>query len=204
MKNNIQISLFLNEDTHYKPNDLAYELNKQIEALDEPILLPENKGFPQEANAPILLFIKNSDIQFISNFYTITITFAGKKISELNNYIQKIMDVLEKLNINAYRIGYVVNMQQDSKDILKFKSKTIMNEKILKSEDFELSWLDFINVNGMNVNCWHRYYTNKQMNDKLNILYDINTKPEEKIEITKQFILKFINDSEKYIDEFEI
>lgn len=58
MKNNIQISLFLNEDTHYKPNDLAYELNKQIEALDEPILLPENKGFPQEANAPILLFIK--------------------------------------------------------------------------------------------------------------------------------------------------
>ena len=123
---------------------------------------------------------------------------------QIKSSIEKLEFFEEKLNINAYRIGYVVNMQQDSKDILKFKSKTIMNEKILKSEDFELSWLDFINVNGMIVNCWHRYYTNKQMNDKLNILYDINTKPEEKIEITKQFILKFIEDSEKYIDELDI
>ena len=204
MKNSIQISLFLNEDTYYKPNDLAHELNKQIEELDEPILLPENKTFPQEANAPVLLFIKNSDIQFISNFYTITITFCRDKIDKVKSYIEKIMDTLNKLNIYSYRVGYVVNMEYDTQKILEFKTKTLINDEILKSEDFELSWLRFINVNNQNVNCWHRYYTNKQLNNKLNVLYDINTKQEEKIEISNQFIIKFIEDSEKYITELEI
>lgn len=204
MKNSIQISLFLNEDTHYKPNDLAYELNKQIEEFDEPILLHENKNFPQEANAPILLFLKNNDIQFISNFYTITITFCGEKINKLKSYIEKIMNVLKKLNIHSYRIGYVVNMERETEKILEFKNKIINNDEILNSEDFELSWLSFININNQMVNCWHRYYTNKQLNNKLNILFDINTKQEEKVDITNEFILKFIEDSESYINKIQI
>lgn len=204
MKNSIQISLFLNEETYYKVNDLSYELSKEIEELGEPLMLPENKNFPQEANAPILLFIGNKDLQFISNFYTITITIAGKLIDKINDYVDLFMKVLAKFNVSAYRLGYVVNMQYDCSKIDSFKEKYVKSDDIIRSEDFELSWLSIININETDVNCWHRYYTNKQLNDKLNILFDINTKPTDKLDIDERFMLDFIEGSNNYINGLDI
>lgn len=200
MKNNVQITLFLNKNTIYDSEDLAHELHTKIDELANPTILSENKVFPEEANAPILLFINNPDIQFISNYYTITISFSKEKINKLDDYMLKIMDVLQDLKIRAYRVGYVVNMEYDSDKIFEFKEKTILNDTIKSSEDFELSWLNYIDICGISVNCWHRYFTNKQLNDKLNILYDVNTKQSEQCEIDSNFVLKFIDESQKYID----
>ena len=201
MKNNIQISLFLDENTYYKPNALAYELNKEIENLGEPTLLPENTNFPQEANAPIVLFIKNDNLKFLSNFYRITVLFQEEEIDRVMEHMKKIMKVLKELNILAYRIGYVVTLEYENEKILELYNRGLINEEIAKSEDFELSWLNSININKLNVNCWKRYYTERNLNNKLNVLYDINTKPEEKNNIDIKFILRFIEDAEKYIKQ---
>lgn len=199
MKNNIQLTFFLEKDTNFKPTDLSYELQKEIERLDEPIILPDNKNFPQEANAPILMFVKNANLQFICNYYTITINFLNNEIADCVDSIDKIMDVLSKMNINIIRMGYVVQLDFDKEIIQKFKEEIIKSNEIIKSEEFELSWLKFININSLKVNCWNRYYTNKQLNDKLNVIFDINTKQDEINIIEKKFVRNFIVESEKYI-----
>lgn len=200
MKNNLQISLFLEDNTVFKPNELSYELGKNFEDLQDPIILPENKNFPQEANAPILLFIKNNNFQFICNFYTITITFANEYIKIVNDSIKIIMEILKKFKIVSTRIGYVSNYSFDSNFVNDFKKSMFCDESIIKSKDFEVSWLNLININEKEVNCWIRYYTNKQLNDKLNIIFDINTKHEETTEINKSFVLDFIKKCDEYMD----
>ena len=164
-------------------------------------MLPENANLPQEANAPILLFIKNVNLQFISNFYRVTITFKEREIEKVLEWMKKIMKVLKELNIFAYRIGYVVNMEYEKEKISELNNKGIINDYIANSEDFEVSWLNDKTINNLNVNCWQRYYTEKELNDKLNILYDFNTKPDEKNNIDIKFVQKFIEDSEKYINQ---
>lgn len=200
MKNNIQITFFLEKETNFKPSELSYQLQKKLEKLDEPIILPDNKKFPQEANAPILMFIRNKDFQFICNFYNITINFFSDEISNCKQNIDQVMQILNEMNIKIIRIGYVVQLNFNKILIEQFKNNNIKDTKIVKSEDFELSWLKFIKINELEVNCWTRYYTNKQLNDKLNVVFDINTKQDEINIIDKEFVEKFINESEKYID----
>ena len=91
--------------------------------------------------------------------------------------------------------------EYENEKILELYNRGLINEEIAKSEDFELSWLNSININKLNVNCWKRYYTERNLNNKLNVLYDINTKPEEKNNIDIKFILRFIEDAEKYIKQ---
>lgn len=199
MKNSIQISLFFNEETFYKINELSYELSKEIEELEEPLLFPENKTFPQEANAPLIMFVRNKKVQFISNFYNATLKISEENIEDKMEYIKKIMDVLDRFKVSSYRIGYVINLIYDKDQIPIFKKDVLKKEEIINSKDFELSWLTEIDIKDTKVNYWQRFYTNEQMNEKLNVLYDINTKPTEKINIQKDYIIKFVEEVDNRI-----
>lgn len=197
--NNIQISLFFKKDTIYKPVDFSSEISKKYSELQNPIILPENKGFPEEANAPIVLFINNKDFQVVSNYYTMTITLNSIEINKTIEIMEELLKIVSKFGIEVYRIGFVSRLSLENEKIIEFKTNKFTDKEIINSNDFELGWLTDITIGGLVVNCWERYFSNKETNDKLNVIFDINTKNDEINVITSDFVVKFIVDSNNYI-----
>lgn len=199
MKNSYQISLYLKEGTSYKEDELANKLKNALPSLKDPMIMSENANFPIEANAPIIAFIKNENIQFIGNHYYMTINISGEEIKNYKDNFKKIINNLD--DIEFYRIGYVVSNSYDKNIIQKFKSDNFKKEEINNSNDFELSWLQDIEINSKKVNCWKRFFTDRNTNEMLNVIVDINTHENEKNDVNLEFIERFIEESDKYIKD---
>ena len=199
MKVNSQISLYLADGNKYNELDITRSLIELYPELDKPIIFTENSNFPIEANAPIFIFDKNAKLNIIGNYYYITIQCNEEYTSKISEITKNITEYLKKNGVKIYRVGYV-NMFNEGKDkIQKIKSKYFKEENVIKSDDFELSWLNYININNANCNCWQRYFINKISEDELNNLIDVNTKEDEKVEIDCDFITSFIESVDKYI-----
>lgn len=198
MKNSFQVSLYLKEGSKYKEDELANRLKKAVPTLNDPMIMSENANFPAEANAPILAFIKNGNLQFIGNYYFITINISGDDIKNYRETFKSIISSLEGLEF--YRIGYVVSRSFEKKYIEEVKNKVFNQAELKNSNDFELSWLQEIEINAKKVNCWKRYFTDRNTNEMLNVIIDINTHEKEENEVTQSFIEKFIEESDKYIE----
>lgn len=199
MKNSYQISLYLKEGTKYKEDELANKLKKAVPSLKDPMIMSENANFPIEANAPIIVFVQNNDIQFIGNYYYMTINISGEELKNYRENFKKIINALEE--ISFYRIGYVVSSSFEKKYIEEFKEQIFYQTEVKSSNDFELSWLQDIEINSKKVNCWKRYFTDRNTNEMLNVIVDINTHEKEENEVTLEFIENFIDEADKYISE---
>lgn len=199
MKNSYQISLYLKEGTKYKEDELANKLKLAVPSLKDPMIMSENASLPIEANAPIIAFIQNNNIQFIGNYYYMTINISGEELDNYRENFKKIINTLEE--IEFYRIGYVVSCSFQKENIEKFKEQIFSQSEVKSSNDFELSWLQDIEINSKKVNCWKRYFTDRNINDMLNVIIDINTHEKEKNDVTLEFIEIFITDADKYISE---
>lgn len=86
-------------------------------------------------------------------------------------------------------------------NIKKFKDENFKKEEINNSNDFELSWLQDIEINAQKVNCWKRFFTDRNTNEMLNVIVDINTHEKENNDVTLEFIEKFIEESDSYIND---
>ncbi len=199
MKNSYQISLYLKEGTKYKEDELANKLKLAVPSLKDPMIMSENANLPIEANTPIIAFVQNNDIRFIGNYYYMTINISGEEIKNYRENFKKILNALEE--IEFYRIGYVVSSSFEKEYIEKFKEQIFCQSEVKSSNDFELSWLQDIEINSKKVNCWKRYFTDRNINDMLNVIFDINTHEKEKNDVTLEFIENFITDADKYISE---
>lgn len=199
MKNSYQISLYLKEGTKYKEDELANKLKKAVPSLKDPMIMSENANFPIEANAPIIVFVQNNDIQFIGNYYYMTINISGEELKNYRENFKKIINALEE--ISFYRIGYVVSSSFEKKYIEEFKEQIFYQTEVKSSNDFELSWLQDIEINSKKVNCWKRYFTDRNTNEMLNVIVDINTHEKEENEVTLEFIENFVDEADKYISE---
>lgn len=198
--NNYQITLFFDQNTIYKSIELSNALLENIDILGEPILLPNNLSIPKEANFPIIIFNKNNNIQITANYQNIIITIKKDENIEIENLIMSVNNALMKNEIKVIRIGYGYKTQLDKELIEKFKKKIFLEEELKRSINFEISWLNEIDINMLKVNCWQRYYT-EQSTEYLNVIFDINTKAEEKYAMDNEFLKKFVNESEIFIKE---
>lgn len=198
--NNYQITLFFDQNTIYKSIELSNALLDNIDILGDPILLPNNSSIPKEANFPIIIFNKNNNIQITANYQNIIITIKKDESIEIENLITSINNALMKNEIKVIRIGYGYKTQLDKELIEKFKKKIFLEEELKRSINFEISWLNEIDINMLKVNCWQRYYT-EQSAEYLNVIFDINTKAEEKYTMDNEFLKKFVNESEIFIKE---
>ena len=177
MKINSQISLYLLNGSKYDELDITRKLIELYPELDKPVIFTENSNFPAEANVPIFVFDKNTKLQIIGNYYYITINCSEDYVSKISEITNFIVEYLLNFNIKMYRLGYVI-----------------------KSEDFEISWLSYIDINSTECNCWQRYYIDKS-NDKLNNLIDINTKEGIDVTIDCEYVKAFIKNVNMYIEE---
>lgn len=198
--NNYQITLFFDQNTIYKSIELSNALLENIDILGEPILLPNNSSIPKEANFPIIIFNKNNNIQITANYQNIIITIKKDENIEIENLIMSVNNALMKNEIKVIRIGYGYKTQLAKELIEKFKKKVFLEEELKRSINFEVSWLNEIDINMLKVNCWQRYYT-EQSTEYLNVIFDINTKAEEKYAMDNEFLKKFVNESETFIKE---
>ena len=198
--NNYQITLFFDQNTMYKSIELSNALLENIDILGEPILLPNNSSIPKEANFPIIIFNKNNNIQITANYHNIIITIKKDENIEIENLIMSVNNALMKNEIKVIRIGYGYKTQLAKELIEKFKKKVFLEEELKRSINFEVSWLNEIDINMLKVNCWQRYYT-EQSTEYLNVIFDINTKAEEKYAMDNEFLKKFVNESETFIKE---
>lgn len=198
--NNYQITLFFDQNTIYKSIELSNALLENIDILGEPIILPNNSSIPKEANFPIIFFNKNNNIQIAANYQNIIITIKKDESIEIENLIMSVNNALMKNEIKVIRIGYGYKTQLAKELIEKFKKKVFLEEELKRSINFEVSWLNEIDINMLKVNCWQRYYT-EQSTEYLNVIFDINTKAEEKYAMDNEFLKKFVNESENFIKE---
>lgn len=198
--NNYQITLFFDQNTIYKSIELSNALLENIDILGEPIILPNNSSIPKEANFPIIIFNKNNNIQIAANYQNIIITIKKDESIEIENLIMSVNNALMKNEIKVIRIGYGYKTQLAKELIEKFKKKVFLEEELKRSINFEVSWLNEIDINMLKVNCWQRYYT-EQSTEYLNVIFDINTKAEEKYAMDNEFLKKFVNESENFIKE---
>ena len=193
-----QISLFFENNTIYKIDKVSKALLQEIEILKEPILIPQEVNAPKRVNFPVIIFDKNAEIKLLANFYTMTITLIKKENLDLKDLMEKIYSVLENNQIKVIRIGFAYNSSLEDADIQKFKKQKILDDEIINSKDFELSWLKIININDIDVNCWQRYYT-IDGKETLNTTFDINTKADENNQVNRDFMKIFIIEAEKYV-----
>ena len=198
--NNYQITLFFDQNTIYTSIELPNALLENIDILGEPIILPNNSSIPKEANFPIIIFNKNNNIQIAANYQNIIITIKKDESIEIENLIMSVNNALMKNEIKVIRIGYGYKTQLAKELIEKFKKKVFLEEELKRSINFEVSWLNEIDINMLKVNCWQRYYT-EQSTEYLNVIFDINTKAEEKYAMDNEFLKKFVNESENFIKE---
>ena len=196
--NNYQITLFFKENTKFKNIELSNTLIENIKELGEPILLPNNPTLPKEANFPIIIFNKNKKIHMTGNYQSIIITVNEGNDIEIKDLILKTNNALEKNDIEVIRIGYGFQTELEKELINRFKTSHFIMDELKNSINFELSWLSEININNIKVNCWQRYFTN-QNSENLNVIFDINTKAEEKNILDKIFLENFMNESEEFI-----
>lgn len=200
MKINSQISLYLTNDNKYDELDITRYLIDLYPELDKPIIFTENSNFPMEANAPIFIFDKNEKLQIIGNYYYITIHCNEEYSSRISEITKSITKYLLDNCVKIYRVGYVNVFNDGTDKIKKIKNKYFKEDKIIRSEGFELSWLSYININDTDCNCWQRYYINKKEQDELNNLIDVNIKEDIEVSINCDFITSFIKDVDIYIE----
>ncbi len=199
--NSYQITLFLEKDTIYKISKVSAELLEKINELGEPILMPDNISAPREANIPLIIFNKNPNVQVMMSFQTIIISIVENNEIDLLEKLADFMSTLNNNDIHSNRLGYVKNSVLNNEKIIEFKENTFKRKENIGCKDFEFSCLNEITINDINVNCWERYYTNSEINNNLNIIFDVNTKAMEKYNIDIEFINKFIKESDLYIDK---
>lgn len=198
--NSYQVTLFFAKDTKYNTFELSNSLLQNITDIGEPILLPNNASLPKEANFPLIIFNKNKKIQITTNYQCIITTIERDEDIEIKDLILNINNAVSKSGINVVRIGYGYKTQLNKELIDNFKSYNFQNDELKNSMNFELSWLMEIDINQLKVNCWQRYFTDPKL-EYLNVIFDINTKAEEIHEIDNNFLEKFINESEEFINE---
>lgn len=199
--NRYQITLFLEKDTIYKISKVSEELLEKINELGEPILMPDNISAPREANIPLIIFNKNPNVKVMMSFQTIIISIVENNEIDLLEKLADFMSTLNNNDIHSNRLGYVKNSILNNEKIIEFKENTFKRKENIECKDFEFSCLNEITINDINVNCWERYYTNSEINNNLNIIFDVNTKAMEKYNIDIEFINKFIKESDLYIDK---
>lgn len=197
MKNNSQLVMFFNQGTFYNPSKISVKIVEEIENIGEPIILPINTGAPKEANVPILLFQQNPDIRIVANFDSINITASGEYITKLCDIAEKIFDIFT-CECGFHRLGYVPLIVLDKEKISIFKEKFI-GENVGKCDDFHLYWKITKEMNGININCWERYFTDVIQIDGLVQTFDFNTLVDEQLLIDKNFIREFYDYCNKYI-----
>lgn len=199
--NRYQITLFLEKDTIYKISKVSEELLEKINELGEPILMPDNISAPREANIPLIIFNKNPNVKVMMSFQTIIISIVENNEIDLLEKLADFMSTLNNNDIHSNRLGYVKNSILNNEKIIEFKENAFKRKENIECKDFEFSCLNEITINDINVNCWERYYTNSEINNNLNIIFDVNTKAMEKYNIDIEFINKFIKESDLYIDK---
>lgn len=199
--NSYQITLFLENDTIYKISKVSAELLEKINELGEPILMPDNISAPREANIPLIIFNKNPNVQLMMSFQTIVISIVENNEINLLGKLADFMSTLNNNDIHSNRFGYVKKSILNNEKIIEFKENTFKRKENIECKDFEFSCLNEITINNINVNCWERYYTNSEINNNLNIIFDVNTKAMVKYDIDIEFIKRFIKESDLYIDK---
>lgn len=192
MRESVQITLFLKKDTFYNPAKVASQICEKLDYVGSPIILPIDTGVPTDANVPFVIFNQNSKVNIVSNFHNVSITLFDDLVEKCNELITTIFDVFNDISI--VRIGYVVSniLKETSYEIIKEESGC--NDAILNSSDFKIAWLNNIKINGLEINMWKNYFTDKTNTSDVLRVIDFNTKVEEKITIDREFALKFIDE----------
>lgn len=195
MKNSVQIVLFFEKNEIFNPSKIATLINEQIEEIGSPIILP--MGAPEEANIPILVFSQNNKINLTANFNNVSITLEDDMIEKSETLVTKIFDIFEE---NKYvRIGTIINKVLNKETISNIKEETNCNETVLEAKDFKIAWLQEIDLANVKINMWKNYFSDKSNTENILCVYDFNTKPEDNIEVTKEFAIKFLEECKNNI-----
>lgn len=198
MKDNIQIVLYFSKESFYNPVKVGAAVNNKFKEVGEPIILPNNIA-PQEVSLPILIFNQNLNFQITSNFETISIILAEEYISKYKEILEEVYDLYKNDN-EFFRIGYVCTNILEPDKIDEVKNKHFKQEEVISSRDFQLSWLNNIKIADRNINCWQRYVSDTEQENinGLISIFDFNTNPKENVELTKEYIIQFIDECNEY------
>jgi len=182
----------------------------------ESIVLP----IPNDAPAEIpRIILRNKTNQASLNISLNKIDFfinpkANDKFTNSSNEVIKIykslLDTLYKVSpLVAHRIGYVFNLKSTVNDSVEFISTKYFGDfkkgKSWKDINFGLLRKDVINEKTSNI--WFRINPDKKQDGdvdpkKIALMFDINTLPKEIHKLDSKNIVKYLEESTKYLESY--
>lgn len=197
MEKSVELGLFFDRNYIFDPVSLANEIKTKIKEIGEVIILP----IDEKNNNPVIIFDKSEEIKLTVFLNSLLIMFKGEFNEQASKNLKKLIDILNKQDINITRIGYIKNIFLGDKEATLFKNHAFDHKELLNSDEFRVSYYKKDIIDNININCWKRYATEYE---KFLISIDVNTIKEETHNITYKFCLEFIELANTYIDENQI
>ena len=201
MNNSVQLVLFFKDGSVYNPEVVAAKISEKYSEIGNPILLPINTDAPKEADIPFIVFNQNPNFQITSNFNDVRIVLQSDFIDKLEEIVFGVFDVYNKEKLVFTRIGYIPTNLYTDEYKNEFRQNYLSPDNLSDVVDFQFSWLKRLTIDDIGINCWERSITDSKNINGLLKVYDFNTDIECKIDITKEFVKKFLKFCNNYINK---
>lgn len=200
MKEHIQIVYFFAERIIYDPIKIADSFKNEFPILGEPIIMPINIHPTNDNNSLVAIFNQNEYLHITLTFSSFIVTIFKDYQFERDNIISKFFKVANKNSFNFSRFGYVNNWLLPETAVANFKNEKFQDQEIIEALEFDLAWFNVIKLDGLEVNYWQKYRTNKMLTNDLFVTYDVNTLVDDKLNINYDFTINFINTADKLLN----
>ena len=188
MKEHIQIVYFFEERIIYDPIKIADSFKNEFPILGEPIITPINIHPSSDNNYPVAIFNRNEYLHITLTFSSLVVTIFKDYQFERDNIISKFFKVVHKNSFKFSRFGYVNNLLLPESAVDNFKNEKFQDREIIEALEFDLAWFNVIKLDGLEVNYWQKYRTNKMLTNDLFVTYDVNTLVDANLNINYDFI----------------
>lgn len=198
MNNSVQLVLFFKEGSVYNPAMVAAKISEKYSEIGNPILLPINTDAPKEADIPFIVFNQNPNFQISSNFNDVRIVLQADFIDKLEKVVFDVFDIFNKEKLVFTRIGYIPTNLYNEECKTEFRQNYLNTNDLSEVIDYQFSWLKRLKIDDIEINCWERNITDSKKINGLLKIYDFNTDADCKVDITKEFIKKFLKFCNNY------
>lgn len=186
----LKIVLFFSPDTTFKAIRVANAVSEEFGDFfkEDPniITLPPNAP----AEIPRLIYNQenvNFTIGTLRSDLSITLKNRDSSWKEIvKNFSRKLNELfIEKLRLRIIRIGIVVNYSFNEDCSLEVFLKQYINSNRLDNvSEYNMSWLNKLQLEGICVNKWTRLFISDKTLGKRNLLIDINTVMEQALDLS--------------------
>lgn len=191
-----QLALFFVPGNTFKLIPLANAISEDLSSIFS--VEPTVVSFPPEAPIPIempRIILQQNNVGQLSIAYSrADLTLEWKGSSEWQDTVVSTSKALarclvQRSNLKVQRMGLIItNYLSDKITLENLHSRYIRSPKMSDAVELRFAWLKRIKTNNQDVNRWVQFYLSSFPGGPRNVVIDLNTPPEEELDLTPEAI----------------